>query len=105
LDEPMIAEALVRGLIRLLVTVAILAAVYLFILRPVLDTTNNTIDKAFDGGGGITGQIRDQLDAANVSGLDIDLGSAGQAQRLLRCIQRADQNVEKIKRCGRRLAP
>lgn len=101
----MIAEALVRGLIRLLVTVAILAAIYLFILRPILDTTNNTIDKAFDGGGGITGQIRDQLDAADVSGLDINLGSADQAQRMLRCIQRANQDIDRIERCGRRVAP
>lgn len=98
----MVTEALVRGLIRLLVTVAILAAVYLFILRPVLDTTNNTIDKAFEGGGGITGQIRDQLDAADVSDFNIDLDSADQAQRMLRCIQRADQDVDRIERCGRR---
>jgi hypothetical protein len=98
----MIAEALARGLIRLLVTVAILAAVYLLILKPVLDTTSNTIDKAFEGGAGITGQIRDQLKQADVSGLDLNLGSAGQAQRLLRCIERAGQDVDRIERCGKR---
>jgi hypothetical protein len=37
---------LTSGIIRLAVTVGILAAVYFFIVRPVLDTTNHAVDSA-----------------------------------------------------------
>jgi hypothetical protein len=98
----MLGEALVRGLIRLLVTVGILAAVYLFLVKPVLDTTNNTIRQTFEGGAGIGKQIEDLLDSAGVQDTSIDLGSGRQAQRLLRCIQRAGDDATRIERCTRR---
>ena len=55
-------ETLVRSLIRLIVTVAILAAVYFFLVRPILDTAEdtfggvgNSIDNVFDDAGVTTG--------------------------------------------------
>jgi hypothetical protein len=94
------AETLARSLIRLVVTIAILAAIYLFIVKPVLDTTNNTINRAFDGSESVSNQIRDSLDAADVSGAQVDLRSQRQAQRVLRCIQRAKGDVDRISRCN-----
>ena len=54
-------ESAVRGLIRLLVTVGILAAVYFLIVSPILDTTNETIDRAFDASSDLQESINEQL--------------------------------------------
>jgi hypothetical protein len=97
------AETLARSLIRLLVTVAILGAVYLFLVKPVLETTENTINTAFEGTG-ISEQIDRALDAADAQDLEVNLDSQRQARRLLNCIQRAEQDVERIQRCNRRVA-
>jgi hypothetical protein len=97
-----VAETLARSLIRLAVTVGILAAIYLFIVKPVLDTTSNSIDRAFEGGQGVVEQIDEQLDSAGVEDAQIDLPSTKRAQRLLRCIQRAEQDVDRIQRCVNR---
>ena len=96
------AAALVRRLIRLAVTAGILAAVYLLIVRPLIDTTDNTITQAFGGSSGLVDQIREQLDDAGIDGLELTLGSAGQAQKLLGCVQRAGKSAERVQRCVKR---
>lgn len=105
------------GVVRLLVTVAILAAVGIFIVRPVLDSTekvahetNQAFEKSFhgfgDNGAGLEDinktlkevnkqvqqQIRHSFHAAKVH-------SVGQPKKLLKCIERADGNVHRITRC------
>ena len=96
------AETVVRSLIRLVVTVAILGAVYLFIVKPILDTTNNTIDKAFDGSRGLIEQIDGQLDSAGIEDADFTVPSAQKAQRMLRCMQRAGNDAGRVQRCANR---
>ena len=96
------AETLVRSLIRVIATVAIFAAVYFFILKPILDTTTETINTAFEGSQGITEQIQESLDNSGIEDFDINLDSQKQAMKLLDCIQRANQDVEKIERCNDR---
>ena len=96
------AETVVRSLIRVIATVAIFAAVYFFILKPILDTTTETINTAFEGSQGITGQIENTLDRSGVDDFEINLGSQKEAMRLLDCIQRAEQDVERIQRCTER---
>jgi hypothetical protein len=101
------AESLARNLIRLIVTVAILAAVYLFLVKPVLDTTEAALENVngvLGGPEGIGKQIEGALDAANVSDLQIDLDSAGQARRMLRCIERSNNDPQRIERCSKRIA-
>ena len=93
------AEVLARTLIRVIATVAIFAAVYFFIVKPILDTTNDTIDRAFEGSQGITDQIQQSLDNSGVEDFDINLDSRTEAMKLLDCTQRANQDVEKIQRC------
>lgn len=111
-------ESAVRGLIRLVVTVGVLAAIYFLIISPILDTTNETIDRAFDATGGIQQSINDSLEQAGIDGIQsIDESGAnaalGQAiknapdkrtERLLRCIQRARTDIDKINRCQQRFA-
>jgi hypothetical protein len=102
------------GLIRLAVTAGILALVYVFILKPVLKTTDNafkttneTIQKSFESGGleeigktlrsvnrQVERQIRRSFKATKQRG--------GNPQRLVRCIRRSHGNVRRINRCTRR---
>jgi hypothetical protein len=74
--------ALTSGIIRLLVTVGILVAVYFLILRPVLDTTGEAIKEA------------------NKS-LETTLPTT-KAEKLANCVRRANGNVDRIQRCARK---
>jgi len=99
------------GIIRLLVTVGILAAVYFFVVKPTLDTTekisgevNDNIQKGFE-----------QTDLTDINKTMQDVNrqvqreikrslrqtpSHSAANKLIRCIQRAHQDVHKIERCN-----
>jgi hypothetical protein len=101
------------GIIRLLVTVGILAAVYFFIVRPTLDTTekisnevNVNVQKGFeqsdfrgidktidDVNRQVQREIRKSLRASK---------QEGDANKLIRCIQRAHHDVDRIQRCSER---
>jgi methionine aminopeptidase len=101
------------GVIRLIVGVAILAAAYFFIVKPVLKTTDHAIDsanqsfeKSFGPGADITDisgtiesvnrkvqrEIRKSFKAAEKAG-------GGNPNKLVKCVQRAHGDVHKIQRC------
>ena len=104
--------SLTSGIIRLLVTVGILAAAYFFIVKPVLSTTDKAIEstnRSFEESFGVKGvdltdidktieqvnrrverQIRRSFHAAE---------KEGSPKRLVRCIKKAEGNVDRIKRC------
>ncbi|MDX6634960.1 MAG: hypothetical protein QOF06_1163 [Solirubrobacterales bacterium] len=101
------------GIIRLLVTVGILAAVYFFVVRPALDTTekishevNVNVEKGFQQSN--LGEIDKTIDDVNRQvqrEIKRSLRASrqqGNADKLIRCIQRAHQNVNKIQRCSER---
>jgi hypothetical protein len=104
---------LVSGVIRLLVTVGILAAAYFFIVKPVLETTetisgeaNSSIQKSFEASG--FDDIDDTLDDVNRQ-VERQLKHAlstskrqGNVARLRRCVEHANQNVRRVQRCARR---
>jgi hypothetical protein len=101
------------GIIRLLVTVGILAAVYFFVVKPTLETSkdisrevNENVRMGFE---------RSDLTDVNKSIDDVNRQvqreikkslraskQQGDADKLIRCIQRANQNVNRIQRCGDR---
>ena len=58
---------LASGLIRLAVAVGIIAATYFFLVKPVLHTTDNAINRSFGPGGigGIQRQIDHAINSAN----------------------------------------
>ena len=103
---------LASGVIRLAVTVGILAATYFFLVKPVLNTTDNAINKSFGPGGigGIQRQINHAINSANgqvqrqVQRSFHQSKSAGghDSQKLLRCVQRANGNVNRMQACARR---
>jgi hypothetical protein len=103
--------SLTSGIIRLLVTVGILAAAYFFIVKPVLKTTDNAIDsanqsfeKSFgkDSGLGDIGETIEDVNKQVQREIRLSFKEAkkeGNPQRLVKCIQRAHGDVRKIQRC------
>ena len=124
-----VAGMFTSSVLRLAVTVGTLVAVYLLIVRPVLDTTNNAIDSASGFNQSLNANIQQSVQQSNVNPsvgrqisrsirranrriqrqLNRDLNQTASSQRrqrrLLRCVQRAHGNVNRIQRCSRRFAP
>jgi Tfp pilus assembly protein PilO len=104
---------LTAGIIRLLVTVGILAAVYFFLVRPALDTTekishevNVNVQKSFQQSN--LGDINKTIDDVNHQ-VQREIRQSlrasqrqGSADKLIRCVQQAHQNVNRIQRCSER---
>lgn len=108
------------GIIRLAFTAATILLIYLFILKPILQTTEN-VSKGF----GSEGAVEKALDAVNQAfagegadsirrQIESQIGGIGsdsspterkKANRLLRCVQNANGNVDRMQRCAKRFAP
>jgi hypothetical protein len=94
------------GIIRLAVTAGILFCAYLFIVKPVLSTTDHAID-SFNASG--LNEIGKTLNTVNVQvqrqirhSFKATKAQGGNPQRLVECVKRAKQDVGKIERCTRR---
>jgi hypothetical protein len=103
------AGTIINPIIKVVTTVAILGAVYLFIVKPALDTTEDITDRAFESSSSlqesIQNDIQESLDAADLSG-NIPLpDSARKAQRLGDCVTAADGDLDRIERCMARFSP
>jgi hypothetical protein len=98
------------GIVRLLVTVGILAAAYFFIVKPVLSTTEEAIkttNESFQrslGPDGLNGldktfrQVDRQVERQIRHSFKVSK-KQGDARKLLRCVQRAHGDVHRIQRC------
>ena len=101
---------LLNTVVRLVILFATLALVYLFIIKPILSTTEKVSS-------GISGNISSAFDdvneafeeANNPSGRSkvqikrtITTANGKDQQRLLRCVQNANQNINRIQRCADR---
>jgi hypothetical protein len=103
------AGTFINPLLKIVTTVAILGAAYLFIVKPVLDTTeevskgfNNSISRGFSQP---QRQAERQLRAAGVQSTKakrITIHAKGDATKLLNCIQAAGGDVNRIEACGAR---
>jgi hypothetical protein len=101
------------GIIRLLVTVGIIAAVGFFVVKPALETTesisrevNENVRMGFQQGDAnrINKTINDvnrQVQREIKKSLRASRGQ-GDAHKLIRCIQRAHNDVNRIQRCSQR---
>jgi len=113
---------LTSGMIRLAVAVGIIVAVGVFIVKPILDTTNHAVDtsnkvfeKSFEGTdfnvkaiekqiheslAGVNGQVQVQVEhsvhTAKAHGGD------KRTEKLLHCVQRANGNVFRMERCAKK---
>jgi hypothetical protein len=100
------AGTVINPIIKIVTVVAILAATYLFIVKPVLDTTESTIEASFDafgdGFGDLPTQIQDDVDAALESSND----SAALQNCIERAVDRANRpNPQRVNRCVERFTP
>jgi predicted PurR-regulated permease PerM len=98
------------GIIRLLVTVGILAAAYIFIVKPVLDTTDHAFDTVHEamqesGINDIGKSIEDanrrvqrQIQRQVRHSFQVSQ-QTGTTQQLVKCIQRSHRDVHRIHRC------
>jgi predicted PurR-regulated permease PerM len=117
---------LTSSVLRLAVAVGILAAAYLLIVRPVLDTTNKAIESANTFNGSLNSNIQQSIRQSNVSpnigrqirrsirrtnrqvqrqlnrSLHQTAPNRARQTRLLRCVQHAHGNVNRMQRCARR---
>jgi hypothetical protein len=102
--------ALSSGLIRLLVSIGILAAAYFFIVKPVLKTTgdaikttNESFQKSFGENG--LGELNKTFEDVNRQverEIRRSFHSAkrhGSPKKLVRCVKRARGDVHRIQRC------
>ncbi len=105
------------GVIRLAVTVGILAAVAIFIVRPALDTTkqiskeaNESFEKSFHGvgnnGAGLEDVAKEVREVNKTVQREIKRSfhvakahGVVNPTKLVKCIQRAEGNVHRIQRC------
>jgi hypothetical protein len=101
------------GIIRLLVTVGILAAVYFFIVKPVLHTTetvshetNINIQKSISGSGldniGKTIEDVNHKVQREITRSFRQSQQHGHSNKLIHCIQHANGDVHRIERCTAR---
>ena len=105
------AGTFISPLLKILTTVAILAAAYFFIVKPVLETTDNAINRGFDQfenfddfSPNVQKSVRKaqklQEQQAASSSAQID-----EANKLLDCITDASGDVAQISRCNQKFDP
>jgi len=109
-----IGGTVVTAVVKIVVLAASLALAYVFIIKPVLDTTENVtsgvntnisnamdeVNEAFEGtdpGNGKYSQVKIKRTITTVSGK--------KQQRLLTCVQNANQDVVRLQRCAERFGP
>jgi hypothetical protein len=101
------AGTVINPIIKVVTVVAILAASYVFIVKPILDTTESTINRSFEafddaGLNDLPGRIQADVNRA----LEVSQGS----EQLQDCIQRAIGNAgapdtRRVNRCVERFGP
>ena len=106
------AGTFLNPLLKVVTTIAILAAVYFFLVRPILDTTedisgqiNNSVNRGLDQAAKAQRQAHlaekqaqqqgDQSFSIQASGLTLK-----QAQKIQNCVQNAGQDTAALQACG-----
>ena len=103
------AGTIINPILKIVTTVAILGAVYLFIVKPTLDTTESISNRAFDASDQLQRSIQDNV-RQSLQDVPADFeveipASAKKAQKLGDCIRAAAPDVDKIQRCTKRFSP
>jgi hypothetical protein len=101
------AGTVINPIIKIVTTVVILGAVYLFIVKPTLDTTNDVVGKSLDSFNnsfnGLPNNIQDEVNTALNGASNVD------ANALQACIRDAigpnGANQNQINRCLDRYGP
>jgi F0F1-type ATP synthase membrane subunit b/b' len=109
------AGTFINPLIKVITTVAILAAVYFFFVQPALETTedisnnvNDSISQSFQGFDDLQPNIQQSVRKAEKLQEQAQQASANQIQsanKLLDCISDASGDVNAIQKCNTKFAP
>jgi F0F1-type ATP synthase membrane subunit b/b' len=109
------AGTFINPLIKVITTVAILGAVYLFFVKPALDTTedisnnvNDSISQSFQGFDDLQPSIQQSVRKAEKLQEQAQQASANQikdANKLLDCISDASGDVNAIQKCNSKYSP
>lgn len=91
------------GIIRLAVAAGILFCAYLFIVKPVLKTTNDAIQSSgLNQLGKSLQHVGPQIEREVTRTFHVVKSQGGNPQRLVKCVKHAHQDIAKIERCTRR---
>ena len=103
-----VGGSLLSSVLKILVTAATLALVYFLVLKPVLtesitNSTNDSIQKSMES-------VNDAFDTSNNGSVTIQrqitknlkTEQPGQQSPVIKCINRAQQDVNKIERCAKK---
>ena len=106
------AGTIISPIIKIVTTVAILGAVYLFIVKPTLDTTRDitdnvgsSISESFDS---FSPGVQESIREARKLQRQANRSSQAQIQdatKLLNCINGASGDVDKISSCNSKFSP
>ncbi len=103
------AGTIINPLIKVVTTVAILAAVYFLFVKPALDTTTDITNRAFDTSDEIQRDIQKSIRESTPSGangIEVTIPkSSEKAQKLGACVQGAAGDLSAIEKCMERYAP
>jgi F0F1-type ATP synthase membrane subunit b/b' len=106
------AGTFLNPLLKVVTTIAILAAVYFFLVRPILDTTEdisggvlNSVNKGLSQAAKAQRQARQAEKQAQQQGAQsFEIQASGlslkQAQRIQQCVHSAGQDVDALQACG-----
>jgi hypothetical protein len=101
------AGTVINPLIKIITTVVILGAVYLFIVKPALDTTNNAFDSfsdSFNGFEDLSDNTRSEI-KQSIQGLDAENVNVPALQDCITHAINAGGNQNRIDRCLNRFGP
>jgi hypothetical protein len=91
------------GIVRLAVAAGILLCAYLFIVKPVLETSNEAFKASgLDRIGKSLQHLGPQIERQVKRSFRVAKREGGNPQRLVRCVKRSHQDVDEIERCTRR---
>ena len=105
------AGTIISPIIKIVTTVAILAAVYFFIVKPTLDTTESITNNAFESldiPAAVAPNVQDSIREAQKLQNKAQKASSAQineASKLLDCITDASGDVDKITACNEKFSP
>ena len=101
------ASTIINPIIKIVTTVVILGAVYLFFVKPALDTTRDITDnfnESFSGFG--FDSFDDVQEQAEDLGVTIsEPGNNAQTKKLFECMGKANENATKVQRCAEKFGP
>jgi hypothetical protein len=105
------AGTIISPIIKIVTTVAILAGIYYFVVRPILDTTENITNNVTGNIAQSQQESNQQASAAEIESTRNSAASYGRsllagsqpwpeaADAVLNCVKKAGENIQKLNRC------